>query len=257
MCYLPGSEGKGVSDVLCGCNDFIGKLPSDWYGSLDQIGTDKCFLKRGYGESYGENFKPRKGPEVIPDTSLEIGDDNPMFGTNFTNGLFKDGVYTNEYADIRMNIPGELTQLNDSDISWISNFVLSLCTDEKDKLRETATVIDQYFENSSYSISFLFINTRLGSPDRPDCTEEELLDDWKEFLMGDGTPPGSEFEYEDREKVTLGGNEYVRDVCSMNYEGTHQYYYDYARRLDDELMCIIEINGSKKISPEEFEAMFK
>ena len=27
MCYLPGSEGKGVSDVLCGCANFSGKLP--------------------------------------------------------------------------------------------------------------------------------------------------------------------------------------------------------------------------------------
>ena len=59
MCYLPGSEGKGISDVLCGCADFTGKLPSDWYGSLDQIGTNKCFLGRGYGLSYGEGFKPR------------------------------------------------------------------------------------------------------------------------------------------------------------------------------------------------------
>ncbi|SFW34972.1 glycoside hydrolase family 3 protein [Ruminococcus flavefaciens] len=59
MCYLPGSEGKGISDVLCGCADFTGKLPLDWYGSLDQIGTDKCFLGRGYGLSYGEGFKPR------------------------------------------------------------------------------------------------------------------------------------------------------------------------------------------------------
>ncbi|WP_164175021.1 glycoside hydrolase family 3 protein [Ruminococcus flavefaciens] len=59
MCYLPGSEGKGISDVLCGCADFTGKLPSDWYCSLDQIGTDKCFLGRGYGLSYGEGFKPR------------------------------------------------------------------------------------------------------------------------------------------------------------------------------------------------------
>ena len=59
MCYLPGSEGKGISDVLCGCADFTGKLPSYWYGSLEQIGTDKCFLGRGYGLSYGEGFKPR------------------------------------------------------------------------------------------------------------------------------------------------------------------------------------------------------
>ena len=67
MCYLPGSEGKGISDVLCGCSDFSGKLPSPWYGSTDQIGTDKCFLERGYGLSYGSSFRAKKEPEMISD----------------------------------------------------------------------------------------------------------------------------------------------------------------------------------------------
>ncbi|WP_024865950.1 glycoside hydrolase family 3 protein [Butyrivibrio sp. FCS014] len=63
MCYLPGSEGKGISDVLCGCADFTGKLPSPWYGSIDQIGTDKNFLEYGYGLSYGSGFQPKEEPE--------------------------------------------------------------------------------------------------------------------------------------------------------------------------------------------------
>ena len=67
MCYLPGSEGKGISDVLCGCADFTGRLPSPWYGSVDQIGTGRCFLERGYGLSYGNGFLPKKEPETIPD----------------------------------------------------------------------------------------------------------------------------------------------------------------------------------------------
>ena len=67
MCYLPGSEGKGISDVLCGCADFSGKLPSPWYGALDQIGTDKSFLKKGYGLSYGDGFTARKEPETLSD----------------------------------------------------------------------------------------------------------------------------------------------------------------------------------------------
>ena len=65
MCYLPGSEGKGISDVLCGCTDFEGKLPSPWYGSISQIGTDQFFLERGYGLSYGSGFQPKKEPETI------------------------------------------------------------------------------------------------------------------------------------------------------------------------------------------------
>ena len=52
MCYLPGSEGQGVANVLCGKNDFTGKLPSPWYSSVEQIGTDECWLERGYGLTY-------------------------------------------------------------------------------------------------------------------------------------------------------------------------------------------------------------
>lgn len=52
MCYLPGSEGQGVANVLCGQANFTGKLPSPWYSSIDQIGTDECWLPKGYGLSY-------------------------------------------------------------------------------------------------------------------------------------------------------------------------------------------------------------
>lgn len=54
MCYLPGSEGQGVANVLCGNADFKGKLPSPWYGSVDEIGSGKFWLDIGYGLSYSE-----------------------------------------------------------------------------------------------------------------------------------------------------------------------------------------------------------
>lgn len=52
----------GDGNVLCGCADFTGRLPSPWYGSIDQIGTDENFLECGYGLSYGEKFMPRAEP---------------------------------------------------------------------------------------------------------------------------------------------------------------------------------------------------
>ena len=52
MCYLPGSEGQGVANVLCGNSGFSGKLPSPWYSDLKQIGTNECWLKRGFGLTY-------------------------------------------------------------------------------------------------------------------------------------------------------------------------------------------------------------
>ena len=52
MCYLPGSEGKGVANVLCGKANFKGKLPSPWYESIDQINTKECMFEMGYGLEY-------------------------------------------------------------------------------------------------------------------------------------------------------------------------------------------------------------
>ena len=49
MCYLPGSEAQGITDVLCGGAEFTGKLPSPWYSSAEQIGTDEVWLEAGWG----------------------------------------------------------------------------------------------------------------------------------------------------------------------------------------------------------------
>ena len=49
MCYLPGSEGAGIARVLCGEAPFTGRLPSPWYSSMDEIGTDSCRWPAGYG----------------------------------------------------------------------------------------------------------------------------------------------------------------------------------------------------------------
>ncbi|MBO7678005.1 MAG: glycoside hydrolase family 3 protein, partial [Erysipelotrichaceae bacterium] len=52
MCYLPGSEGQGVVDVLCGESDFTGKLPSPWYSTNEQIDTKTAWLEMGFGLTY-------------------------------------------------------------------------------------------------------------------------------------------------------------------------------------------------------------
>lgn len=49
MCYLPGSEGDGVANVLAGKAPFVGKLPMPWYPSVDDIGTNNFLYPIGYG----------------------------------------------------------------------------------------------------------------------------------------------------------------------------------------------------------------
>lgn len=49
MCYLPGSEGgNAVVDILTGKVDFNGTLPMPYYSSVEQIGTEECWLPVGY-----------------------------------------------------------------------------------------------------------------------------------------------------------------------------------------------------------------
>ena len=55
MCYLPGSEGQGVANVLCGKAPFTGTLPSPWYASAEQIGTEEAWLPMGYGLTAGSS----------------------------------------------------------------------------------------------------------------------------------------------------------------------------------------------------------
>lgn len=49
MCYLPGSEGNGVSNVLAGKAPFSGKLPMPWYKTTNDIGTGNYLFAEGFG----------------------------------------------------------------------------------------------------------------------------------------------------------------------------------------------------------------
>ncbi len=211
---------KGAS-FTCSANNRI--IESEEFGHIYVITFD-----------YAD--KPKQSDDASDTVPVELS------STNYTKGVYENGMYVNDHAEIKLNIPAECRQTSEGDIELTENFRLSLCSDEKDKLLLSADKIDSYFESGSYSISIEFVNTRLGIPHNPDCTENEYLDIAKEFLTGPGTPPYAEFEYEERKKVDLGNKEYWREVCTVSADGIHQYYYDYARRIDDNLICIIEIN---------------
>ena len=52
MCYLPGSEGDGVANVLTGKSSFKGILPMPYYSRVEDIGTDNVMFSVGYGLKY-------------------------------------------------------------------------------------------------------------------------------------------------------------------------------------------------------------
>ncbi len=52
MCYLPGSEGDGVANVLTGKSSFNGTLPMPYYSKVADIRTDRVMFPVGYGLQY-------------------------------------------------------------------------------------------------------------------------------------------------------------------------------------------------------------
>jgi beta-glucosidase-like glycosyl hydrolase len=54
MCYLPGSEGDGVANVLTGKSSFKGTLPMPYYSKVKDIRTDQVMFPVGYGLKYSQ-----------------------------------------------------------------------------------------------------------------------------------------------------------------------------------------------------------
>ena len=52
MCYLPGSEGDGIANVLTGKSNFQGKLAMPYYKNVEDIRTDQVLFPIGYGLTY-------------------------------------------------------------------------------------------------------------------------------------------------------------------------------------------------------------
>ena len=248
MCYLPGSEGKGISDVLCGCADFTGKLPSPWYSSLDQIRTDNCWLERGYGLNYGDGFKPVDEPETILDPPTVVEPDPAIEGTNYTAGLFKDGVYVSQYAGIKLNAPSGLIYYTvdyDEKKEWIEEETNEMYA----KILESQ-VYDACFANAKEAIFVFFVNTNILLPDVEDVTEDQCLDYCREWIDGI-----LDVEWQERADVKLGNQEFSRDVCTYD-ENSSDYYY--MKKIDNDMMCWIYVTTSEQgRTPEYYESLFE
>ncbi len=254
MCYLPGSEGKGISDVLCGCADFTGRLPAPWYSSIDQIGTDQCWFERGYGLSYGSGFTPKAEPEAVPDDPTAAVPDPAVAGTHYTAGLFKDGVYVNDYAGLKINVPGSLQSFPTTTQEEKEASIAAL-TNEADIARERSQVMDACFANQKEALMVFFINTGIGFPDTAEVTEDMAFDSYKEWIDGQIRANGVKAEWKGREKVKLGNGEFLKEA--VYYNGGAAFDCFYLKKLDDDLICGIYVTTSEQDrTPEYYEALF-
>ncbi len=183
--------------------------------------------------------------------------DNPMAGTNYTKGVFENGVYTNEYAELRVSIPEELDPVPDEDLVNLQNENVMSVTDTRAKAREAATVYDAGFWANGTSMNFYFLNSKVGVTDDPDYTAEDYMEDYMEFMINANAENEVVVSISDPVTVTVGGKEYLRFLAVYEYQGTKVgEAYEYFRQLDDDLILQFDIGGTLSMPIEDYEKLF-
>ena len=157
-----------------------------------------------------------------------------------------------------MNLPGDYSEASASDIKLSEDMATSMAADDKERAYAEAEIMDDAFWCGSEFISIFFINTELAFPDDSDFTVEDYFDYYRKKYGDSDSEVGGTMTFESTEKVKLGGEEYVRLSVKYAYSyGAEEYTYNYAKKLDDNLMCIIHIsNSDTDKTPEYFEKMF-
>ncbi|MCR5480655.1 MAG: hypothetical protein K6F27_12465 [Ruminococcus sp.] len=195
-----------------------------------------------------KNFKSKAEPETVLDTSSGNDAQDPAIkDTKYTKGGFKDGVYVNDYAKIKMNIPGGM-QAFPLETGTKEERIAQL-TDEKDISREKSLIYDAQFGNPKEGVFIIFINTKIGFPGNANVTEENVLDYFKTWIRSQ-----AKTRWQERKKVSLGKQEFYRDVCRYNETSIDCLY---TRKLDDDLMCGIYVRtNDPDRTPEYYEKLF-
>lgn len=226
----------------------------DSYSHTGSSISCSAYNKAVESEEYGHIYIIRLEHSGMVDQSDA---ENPMAGTNYTKGIFENGVYTNEYAELKVNIPEEMEPIPDEDLVNSQNEFIMEITDTRDKAREAATVSDATFWANGTSINFYFLNSKLGVTDDPDYTAEEYMEDYMDFNVSINAKNGVTVTVSDPETVTVGGKEYIRTRSVYEYNGAQVgEIYTYIRKLDDDLLLEFDIGGALSMPIEDYEKLF-
>ena len=183
--------------------------------------------------------------------------EDPMAGTNFTPSTVKDGIYTNEYAGLKLKVPKGLPEVGENQRNSAKNIDLQSCTDNKVKTRVLATRFDAAFWGTEEAVEVHFLNRRLGIPYDQDYTEEDFLNDIMKEYDEFYETQGGKVTSKEITKVTLDGKEYLRLAMVMELDGQKGNMYSYVRKLDDNLIVKIDTVSWSGKSNDYFEKMFE
>ena len=135
----------------------------------------------------------------------EFDSENPMDGTKYTKGVFKDGIYTNECAELKIKVPDGYESIGDEDLDEMFMYAVNQTPAGADKNLLLATKEDAGFWLKGETIYVSFLNTWLGSKAGRDYTEEDYLNDYLKYISKGLEKDGITAAQSDIVKVTLKG----------------------------------------------------
>lgn len=223
--------------------------------SLTCSGNNQIIESEEYGHLYVITFVHSVASDMIDTSETLTG---PMAGTNYTKGTFEDCVYSNEYADLTLNLPEDSYTMSESNMEMSYNQNLSSIEDETERRVETAKTWDTVIMNYDGDyIEVDFINRELAAPDDSDYSADDFIDYYMAVEESACPSYGYDVEVGERVTVNLGGNEYIRQYYVLSGNGETGNFYLYARVLDDDLMIVVNFSIWGERSIEEYEACFE
>lgn len=165
-----------------------------------------------------------------------------MANTCYTKGIYKDLTYTNEYAGLHFEFPENFYLMPKDNVEQARNNAIADVAEESDKSIVKATNWEEVIMCAGGDfIQINYINTKLAVPDDPDFTEDECLAWYEDSGWHVLWAQKPQF-FNDRVKVNICGKEYLRTHLIIDDNGEIGDYYVYARKLDESLMCVIELH---------------
>lgn len=205
--------------------------------------------------SCNQNSKNSQSNTSLPESVISWSNpdvEDPMEGTNYTQSVVSKGIFTNEYAELKLRVPYDFIVISDDERKSIWDDVLKSLNDNKERTRKLATKLDAclWCRKTGESINVYFLNTKLGFPYDSDYTEEDYLNDEIKTY--------EEYEIVEKNisKVTLGGKEYTRAELLVDFDGVECRIYLYARKVDESLMVKIEAASLSDKRADYFEDLF-
>ena len=235
--------------TLCsftGCKDKKSEKADKSTSSSKSETTDETTTEAEATEAEGNSKNADENKENNSDDNEDDPQEEDNDDINFKRGKIEDGVYSNEFADIKFAAPEGWTFADDEYILKMMNISLDKIGDDTaitQELLDQAVIYDAFCmdQTTGKNIIFEFENLEKEVPNPDEYTMDDIIAAFDQQLAA---IDAIEYKKVKTDTTTIAGKEYTRLVYQADMGGVisiEQVFY--IRRDGNLVFCIIASNG--------------